>query len=480
MSSSTPKRRKLATPVAADRAAYDRDYKRRKKAGLTGTRRRRAPLDTKPPRHKRRPVTEAPAYKMRQEQPDDDCILRIPTARVFVPLLEPARYKGARGGRGSGKSHFFAERMIARCVADPNTRAVCVREFLASIKKSVKLLIADKIKSMGVSSRFDVQKTEIHVLDEDGERCGRIDFQGMQDHTADSIKSLEAYDICWVEEAQSLSEHSWGLLRPTIRKEGSEIWCSWNPRSPKDPVDKFFMENKDGRRVVLVDAQYFDNPWFPTALQEEMERDRERDNDRFLHVWCGNYQKHSQARVFRNWRIGSDKDFPSHLRKLTPRYGADWGFANDPTVAVKCYIDEDAKKLYVVAEAYKIGCEIVDTPALFDDLDECAMRKYPCRADSARPETISHMKKHGYPLMMPAVKGKNSVEEGVKFLQSFDIIVHEDCVHCIDELTFYSWKVDKHTEEVTNELDDKKNHVIDAIRYAAESVRNRSRIGVLF
>jgi phage terminase large subunit len=410
-------------------------------------------------------------------------IIQFPVARVFQPLLAPRRYKGARGGRASGKSHFFAEQIVSRCLRDPALRVVCIREKQISLKYSSKQLIEDKIRKFKVVGRFRILKTEIEVLDNKGRVKGIIIFQGMQNHTAESIKSLEGFDIAWVEEASSLSERSWGLLRPTIRKDGSEIWCSWNPQSPKDPVEKFFNEAiaNGSTDHICVDANFEHNPWFPEVTQKEMEYDKRRDFERYLHVWCGKYAKLSHARVFRNWRIGNPEEFKElRVAKLTPRYGGDFGFSVDPTVGVRMRIDDANMRLYIDREVYKIGCEIVDTPALFDKLDDGNARKYSFIADSARPETISHCKKNGYPLMRGAKKGPGSVEEGVKFLLQYEIIVHPDCVHTIDELTLYSYKIDRLTEEVLPELDDKKNHVIDAVRYALETVRARAKAGALF
>ena len=161
--------------------------------------------------------------------------IRFQTPRWAVPLLQPMRYKGAKGGRGGGKSHFFAEMALDRMIENKNTNIVCIREIKKSIKFSVKKLVEDKIKENKLEGLFEITQTEIRRKNGDGV----IIFQGMQDHTADSIKSLEAFDIAWVEEAQSVSERSLELLLPTIRADGSEIWFSWNPFTPDDPVDKF-------------------------------------------------------------------------------------------------------------------------------------------------------------------------------------------------------------------------------------------------
>jgi len=389
--------------------------------------------------------------------------LRINTPRWGVPLLEPARYRAAHGGRGSGKSHFFAEMMIEEHIRNPNQSSVCVREIQKSLKQSVKKLLETKIEELGVGHMFDVQETVIKSR----HGSGMIIFQGMQNHTADSIKSLEGYDRAWVEEAQSLSETSLTLLRPTIRKPGSELWFTWNPRHETDPVDVLLRGEKPPNDATVVQVNFEDNPWFPDVLREEMEYDRTRDIDKFNHVWMGGYLTNSEARVFRNWRV---EEFVAP-RGVTFRFGADWGFATDPTVLIRCFIE--GRTLYIDYEAYMVNCEIMNIPDLFMTVPES--EKYPIIADSARPETISHVKKHGFPRIMAAVKGPKSIEDGIEWLKSYEIVVHPRCRHTIDELSLYSYKVDKITDEVLPHLEDKYNHVIDALRYAVEGLRRAGK-----
>jgi len=196
--------------------------------------------------------------------------------------LDARRYKGAYGGRGSGKSHFMAELLVERCYAEP-TRAVCIREVQNTIKESVKQLLADKIAKLGLMDFFEIIDTEIR-----GKNGSLIIFRGMQHFNADSIKSLEGYDVAWVEEAQSLSQRSLDLLRPTIRKEGSEIWFSWNPESEDDPVDVFFRQQ--GRAdAIAVKVNWNDNPWFPEVLRADLEADYKADPEKAAHVWGGEY-----------------------------------------------------------------------------------------------------------------------------------------------------------------------------------------------
>lgn len=401
-------------------------------------------------------------------------VLRIPTARVFVPLLAPARYKGAYGGRASAKSHFFAEMLVEEQIAK-RIDAVCIREVQKSLKFSVKRTIEGKIAALNAGAYFEVQDKIIK-----SRRGGVTIFEGMQNATADSIKSLEAFQRAYVEEAQTFSQRSLDLLEPTIRAPESELWFAWNPRFPTDPVDKFFRGEHKPPGMVCVSANYRDNPWFPEVLRPKVEFDREHDKDKYGHVWCGGYEQHSEARVFRRWQV-AEFETPSNA---TLRFGADWGFAVDPSVLVCCFIgrfeggeaiaDDRGRHLFVCAEAYEVGCDIDKTPALFDTVP--GSRLWPIVADSARPETISYMRRNGYPKMAKAVKGPNSIEQGVSFLKGFDIVVHPDCINTADELTGYKYKVDPLTGKVLPLLQDKRNNVIDALRYACEGAMRAAAV----
>jgi len=385
--------------------------------------------------------------------------LDIKTPRWCEPLLPPARYKGAHGGRGSGKSHYFGESVVEALVVDPNKAAVCLREVQKSIKMSVKRLIEQKIQKLGVGDLFKVQDSLIKAR----RGSGLIIFEGMQSHNADSIKSLEDFDIAWFEEAQRASQKSLDLLRPTLRKPGSELWFSWNPSKPSDPVDRLFRGVDKPPDCVCAQVNYTDNPWFPEVLRKEMEYDKRRDQDKYNWIWLGGYEKLSAAQVFKNWRIEEFETDPNAVF----RFGADWGFSVDPTVLVRMYVS--GRTIYIDYEAYQVGCEIIDIPDLF--LQIPLSEKWPIVADSARPETISHVRKHGFSKIRRAVKGKGSLKEGIEFLKSYDIVIHPRCIHVADEFLSYSYKVDDLTQEVLPILADEDNHVIDACRYALEGDR---------
>jgi phage terminase large subunit-like protein len=236
--------------------------------------------------------------------------LRIETPRVFLPLLQPGRYKGAYGGRGSGKSHFFAEAAVERCMLEPGTRIVCVREVQKSLKESVKRLIEDKIIKLDVGSHFKV-KTD-SIVTPGG---GVILFQGMQDHTAESIKSLEGFNIAWAEEAQTMTSRSLEFLRPTIRTPNSELWFSWNPRNASDPVDQLLRGSTLPPGAKVVRANYADNPFFTDELEAERQYDYINKPDRYPHIWLGEYEPTAVGAIW------DRNNLANHRRSEIPEMG---------------------------------------------------------------------------------------------------------------------------------------------------------------
>lgn len=240
---------------------------------------------------------------------------------MFEPLLAPSRYKGAYGGRGSGKSHFFAELLVEDHIREPGLRSVCIREVQKSLKESAKRLVADKIDGLGVGSMFNVLSDRIETPGD-----GVIIFQGMQDHTADSIKSLEGFGRAWVEEAQTLSERSLQLLRPTIRAANSELWFSWNPRRRIDPVD-VFLRGKPPKDAIVVSANWDDNPFFPDVLEQERSHDYEFNEDQYGHVWEGEYATVNAGAYFAKQLALTKKE--GRISKVSP----------DPLMTLRAYWD---------------------------------------------------------------------------------------------------------------------------------------------
>jgi len=223
--------------------------------------------------------------------------VKIETAAVFEPLLQPARQKAAFGGRGSGKSHFFAELLVEDALRFPSEageglRGICAREIQKSLKDSAKFLIESKLVKLGLGEAdgFKVYTDKIQTPGD-----GLLVFQGMQDHTSESIKSFEGFHRFWCEEAQSASQRSVALIRPTIRWENkrlgltSELFWSWNPTRKSDAVDMMFRGNEPPSNSVVVRANWDSNPWFPSVLEQERMDCLRTQPDQYGHIWEGDY-----------------------------------------------------------------------------------------------------------------------------------------------------------------------------------------------
>lgn len=217
--------------------------------------------------------------------------LQIETAEVFEPLLQPGRYKGAHGGRGSGKSHFFGGLLIEDCLAEPGDygegmRAVCIREVQKDLAQSSKLLLESKLSEhgLGEADGFKVFRDVISTP-----KDGIIIFKGMNDYTADSIKSLEGFKRAWWEEAQTAKAHSLNLLRPTLRAPGSQLWFGWNPRLKTDPVDVMLRGEELPTGSIVVRANWRDNPWLTAELEQERLDCLRQQPEQYDHIWEGGY-----------------------------------------------------------------------------------------------------------------------------------------------------------------------------------------------
>ncbi len=382
--------------------------------------------------------------------------MKVELPEAFQFLTQPARYKVAYGGRGSAKSWSVA-RVLCLLAASKPVRILCARELQSSIRDSVHRLLADQIEALNLSARLEIQNAEIR-----GVNGSLFIFEGLR-HNTTKIKSMEGIDICWVEEAERVSEESWKILVPTIRKPGSEIWVTFNPEQETDPTYTRFVKNPPPDAIVRK-VNHDQNPWFPIELRKEMEYDYRVDPDSAAHIWGGECKKIGDAQVLKGkWTID---DFTPEADWNGPYYGADWGFSQDPTTLVRMWIHK--RNLYIEYEAYGVGVEITETPALFDNVP--GSRNHTIRADSARPETISYMKRQGFNIIA-AKKGPGSVEDGIAHLRGYEkIIIHPRCKYAAQEARLYSYKVDKLTGDILPILLDANNHIIDAVRYGLEPV----------
>ena len=379
--------------------------------------------------------------------------IRVKLAKVFKPLDKPARYKIMYGGRGGGKSHTVATKLVFLALQQ-KIRVLCAREYQVSIADSVHKLLCDKIADYGLYPYYTITKTGIFSAS-----GSEFIFKGLH-HNVTEIKSLEGIDIAWIEEAHSVSRESWELLIPTIRKEGSEIWLTFNPMKPDDETYKRFVLNPpDGAILLKVGWQH--NPWFPETLNQERLYCQRTSPDDYAHIWEGEPKVLTDAQVFKGAFAVEPFETPTDARFF---HGVDWGFAQDPTAMVRGFIKDG--RFYVDAEVYGVGVELDETPQLFDSIPTA--RSWPIKADSARPETISFIRRKGFNISA-AKKWAGSIEDGIACLKAFEkIVIHPRCKHTAEEFRLYSYKVDKMNGDILPVVVDAHNHCIDALRYALD------------
>ena len=380
-----------------------------------------------------------------------DTNINLKVANVYKPLWKNAKRRNyIYGGRGSGKSHDVAEYCLFRAYQS-KIKVLCTRELQNSIADSVYSLLKNKITDMHLDFFFTVYKDRIV-----GNNGSEFIFKGIHNNVSE-IKSMENISIAWLEESQSLSRESIDVIVPTIRAPGSILIFTFNPYKDNDPI---YMEMKNATEDDLViKANYSDNPWFPEELRMEMERDKKNDYQKYLWVWEGECLGLSDAQIFRGKYVVENFETP---KNADFHFGADWGFANDPTTLVRSFIV--GNDLYIDMCAGKVGCDLEDTPSLFNEVQGSSI--YPIYADSARPETISFMRSKHYNVIA-AEKWNGSVEDGIQYLRSFSCIhIHERCKAVAEEFDLYQYKVDRQTGEVLRIPVDKFNHYIDAIRYS--------------
>lgn len=414
--------------------------------------------------------------------------------------LSDLYYKKARnkvywGGRGSAKSWAFAEALIRLASALP-LRILCTREFQISIKDSSHRLLKDTITRLGMDSWFSITDSSIKS------RVGaEFIFKGL--HGAENgIRSMEGVDIAWVEEAQTVTASSWQSLTPTLRNEGSEVWVSFNLIDENDatyqrfvkapPIDNSTTLCEAKRPNSIVHKVNYDrNPFFTQVLRDEMEADREGDYHLYEHIWLGMPKKISSAIVLNKKYIVMD--FDDDLWKSAPRllYGGDFGFSADPSTLSRMFILPASVRspgavgddLYISHEAYGHHIETDEYDQFYSDVPDA--RDWPIKADAARPETISAIRRKGFAISA-AEKWDGSVKDGIFHLRSFNqIVIHSRCVHHAREAFLWRYKVDpklvdEHGQpQVLPVLVDKHNHTWDGVRYGLDGyIQRRGALGV--
>lgn len=411
-------------------------------------------------------------------------LLFVPTHPLYCLLHSKATYKVLWGGRASTKSWGIAEALVRRVAASP-LRVLCTREFQVSIKDSAHKLLKDTIARLGMESWFTITRDEIR-----SRSGGEFIFKGLHNNEQ-GIRSTEGVNICWVEEAQSVSEGSWRSLIPTIRDDDSEVWISFNLINESDATYQRFVAHPPTGAIVHK-VTYLDNPYLSAKSRQDMEDDKARDFHLYEHIWLGLPLKISDAIVLNKKYVV--REFEDDLWRKAERlhFGADFGFANDPSTLLRFFAlekdwsEEKAKyvrRLYIEYEAYEHHVEIDDMPEFYDQVP--LSRDWPIGADSARPETISYLRRKGFAISA-ADKWEGCVKDGIAHLRGFDeIVIHPRCVKTAEEARLWRYKTDpKQVDEYGNEkvlpiLIKGNDHSWDGVRYGLNKYIMRSgAIGV--
>ncbi len=403
--------------------------------------------------------------------------IEIPPKLIPVFSKPNMRYRGSFGGRGSAKTRTFAKMtaVIAykRAMAGDSGVILCGREFMNSLEDSSLEEVKQAIRAESfLNDFFEIGEKYIRT------KCGRVSyiFSGLR-HNLDSIKSKARILLAWVDEAESVSEMAWSKLIPTVREHNSEIWLTWNPEKRDSATDKRFRQFPPDSSVI-VEMNYTDNPWFPDVLEQERLNDKKRlDDATYRWIWEGAYLEASEAQIF-NGKY-EELEFKPNQDFNGPYFGLDFGFAKDPTAAVKCWVFDN--NLYIEYEAGKTGLELDHTAGFMKERVP-DIEKYILRADSARPESISYLKRNGIPRIEGVKKWSGSVEDGIEHIKSYrKIYIHPRCKETLREFRLYSYKTDRLTGDVLPTVLDEHNHYIDAIRYALNPlIQSKNAAGIFF
>jgi len=345
-------------------------------------------------------------------------------------------------------------------VCDPTLNVICLREIQRSIKYSSKMLLADRIEYYGLEGMFTILDQEIKTP-----QGGLIIFNGLQDHTASSIKSLEGFKLAWVEEAQTISPYSLELLLPTIREDGSELLFSWNPHNEDDPIEELFVDKDDS---LLIHINYTDNPFVSQVLVDEAEEMKKKDPAKYAHVYLGGFRL-SVGAIFSDITVRPITE--EDIKGCERVQGLDYGFTHDPSAFCINYIDMENRILYLYDGFYKKGMSNAD---IASEIRDRGAQRFMTTCDSSEPKSTAYIKGKGIKARA-AVKGKDSIMSGIDFLQEFTIIINPHLEDTIKEFRNYSWDTDKQTGKPINRPIDDWNHMIDGVRYSCEHLMRRWR-----
>jgi len=395
--------------------------------------------------------------------------IKIP--KKLLRIFKKYRYKILYGGRSSGKSASVIRYLIVRAM-QKKTKILCTREFQSSIQHSTYAELRDLIYELNLHYDAKNNPDGMFIVKSDGITCtngSEFIFKGLARDIM-QIKSIPNIDICFVEEADTISNEHWEILIPTIRAEDSEIIVCFNPRERLSATYQRFIEAQPADNELRIEINYDDNPFNSETILQEIERLKIHDYARYEHIYLGKVLDMTEDVIFK----GKTKILDMNIERINDcwlyngkrvemLYGMDFGFSTDPAAMVElCLLD--ANTIYIHREIYETKllpskyCEKIK-----GHMPEGLKEKW--FADCSRPDTIADLKHQGLRIE-GAEKLKGSVESGIEWLQGKTIIINPSCKNMIYEAHNYKYKTDKLTGKITTDIIDANNHLWDAIRYA--------------
>ncbi|AGK96792.1 PBSX family phage terminase large subunit [Clostridium pasteurianum] len=397
--------------------------------------------------------------------------------KAYMPYLQDYehRFNVFYGGSGSGKSHFVIQKMILKYLKFPNRKCLVIRKVGATLRDSVFALFKSVLSDWHIYDKCTIKESFFTIELPNG---NQFIFKGLDD--SEKIKSIANIDDIIIEECTELNLDEFSQLNLRLRSKNkfNQIYCMFNPVSKANwTYIKWFENGYNHDNTVVVHTTYKDNKFLPKEYVNSL-LEMEKDNPTYYRIYALGQFATLDKLVYNNWKIDNFdwKELIKNNNKLTAYFGMDFGYVNDPSAFVAILVDKEAKKMYIFDEFYRKG---LLNNELAKMIKSKGYSKEIIIADSAEQKSIEEIKRDGIYRIKGARKGKDSIINGIQFIQQYQLIINTNCTNIVEELSNYTWQKDKSTGEYINRPIDKYNHLLDALRYSCEDL-NKNKVRVRF
>jgi phage terminase large subunit len=387
--------------------------------------------------------------------------------KAYLPHLEQydTRFNVFYGGAGSGKSHFVIQKMILKYLKYPNRKCLVIRKVGNTLRDSVFALFKSVLADWQIYDKCDVRETLLTI---DLPNGSQFIFKGLDDE--EKIKSIANIDDIIVEECTELTLDEFSQLNLRLRSKNlyNQIHCMFNPVSKSNWVYRmWFEEGFNEKTTIIVHTTFKDNKFLPQDYIDALLEMEKTNPTKFKIYALGEFATLDKL-IFNNWKeeCFDYRDILKENKNITAVFGMDFGYTNDPTAFVCVLIDRVDKKLYIYDEFQQKG---LTNDEIAKKIIEMGYQKEIIICDSAEPKSIEELQRNGLTRVKAATKGKDSILNGIQYLQQFEIVIHPDCTHIIEEFKNYTWQKDRDGIYINKPID-RYNHGMDALRYATDAM----------